>query len=80
MFECPSCTLRTMNPLVQVSMVLKEEVINFNNIRDKNYLTAIKLDRKHFDMNFLDIRLVKLDGVNHYDSTWPDHAIVKIND
>jgi|JI6StandDraft_1071083.scaffolds.fasta_scaffold05751_9 hypothetical protein len=31
-------------------------------------------------MQEIDIRLIKLDGQNHYDITWPDHAIVRIND
>lgn len=70
-----------MNPLVEVITVVKEETINFDQYRDRSYTVTVKLDRKQLDQqHFVDIRMVKLDGQNQYDMTWPDQAIVRIGE
>lgn len=83
-FECPSCTLRIMDPLREMSFVLKEDIINFEKLKDKTYITHLKVD-KYADVlkqqdKTIEIRCLKLDGVNQYDISWPDCASLRIND
>ena len=80
-FECPICILKDQDPLHQVL----DKLVGANFLSNgKKYDFRLGPDalenlKKNHSL-FIEVRILKLDGVSTYETTWPDKGTLRFND
>lgn len=82
-YECPACILNKMDPLTEVKATLVEPSVlnsglttNFNFFLTKDAYEALCNQPKMG----IEIRCIRIDGKNNYETTWPDKGEIFLND
>ena len=79
-FKCPKCILLTNDPLHKVESILYEPSILVNEQKFGFKVEIDQLKRMRQDPSVgVEIRSLKLDGRHFFEQTWPDKAVMRVN-
>jgi hypothetical protein len=80
-FECAICILHDQDPMHQVIDKLLTATFLNNGTKYQFRLShEIMQNLQHNQSLFVEIRILKFDGINTYETTWPDKGSLKFND
>lgn len=79
-FKCPKCIILSNDPLHQIEEILYEPSILMTEQKYGFKVSFEQYSRMNKDPSLgVEIRSLKLDGKHFFEQTWPDKAVIRVN-